>query len=189
MTPLYLLIADVAAVVLICPVAGVVLQSSRRIAIRSLAGIAAWTLASAALMLRFGIDARSVLEAHAVLATTAVAAAGIGRMSRAVFADPLDATAAALCVCVALSCGIFAIGPLVGKLPTEVLNGTLAANPVVAIASAANIDIFRSELLYRTSPIPHQLFAYPEWRLSAGLFTMVGALCTGLAGLAARRRT
>ena len=59
--------------------------------------------------------------------------------------------------------GIFAAGPLAANLPTPVVNAALMASPIVSAASAADVDLLRTDLLYRISPLAHGRFDYPSW--------------------------
>jgi hypothetical protein len=179
MTAIYLLTADVAAAVLICPVAYAALPPTSRLTRWSLAILVLWLLASASALASMGMAPSSIALSHMMLATVALASAGIGRALGTLFVDPLDAIASGTCVCLALSLGVFVIGRFAGELPPDVLNAVLAVNPLVATASAANVDIFRTELLYRASPIPHLLFDYPSWLRSAGFFSAVTVVCFG----------
>lgn len=186
MTAISVLTVDVAAVVLIWPVATVVV-STRRSAVLAAIGAIVWLAASAALLAAMGLDLSSVLVAHVVLASAALATAGVGRAVRAVFVDSLDATAVALCVCCGASVGVFVTGRFAGELPPGVLNAVLAANPLVATTSAASIDIFHTPLLYRASPIAHQLFDYPAWQVSSALFVWVAIVSAAFTSWSTRR--
>jgi len=39
----------------------------------------------------------------------------------------------------------------------------LIASPIVSAASAADVDLLRTDLLYRISPLAHGRFDYPAW--------------------------
>lgn len=187
MTAMSVLTADIAVLVVIGPVATIG-ASTRRAATLAAIGALVWLAASGASLTTVGVDGASVLVAHVVLATVAMATAGIGRALRAMFDNSLDAIAAALCVSWGASFGIFAIGRFAGELSPGVLNMLLAANPLVAAASAARIDIFHSPLLYRASPIAHQLFEYPPWQVSSALFVGTAAAGAAFAGWSTRRK-
>src|SRR5690242_7802256 len=96
MTPLYLLTADVAATVLICPVVCAALPLTWRWAGAVLAIGVVWLLASAFALASMGMDATTVAVSHLVLAAATLAAAGVGHLGRAAFPHPLDAIAVAL---------------------------------------------------------------------------------------------
>ena len=66
------------------------------------------------------------------------------------------------------------------------MNAALLANPIVAVASAANIDLLRFEFLYQVSPIVHRTFDYPTWYLAVACFSAAALLAT--AGAAHARR-
>ena len=75
--------------------------------------------------------------------------------------DALDAAACALGVALIVGLGLFAAGPVLSTLPRSVLDVALVGNPIVASASAANVDIFRTEPFYRLSPLAHIQIDYP----------------------------
>lgn len=187
MTPVTVVTADVALLVLIWPVAAVV--ATRQSAALAAIGALVWLATSGALLTAMGLSLHSVLVAHVVLASAALATVGVGRASRAMFVDPLDAIAMALCLCCSASLGIFFTGRFANELSPSVLSALLAANPLVASASAASIDIFHTPLLYRASPIGHQLFDYPAWPASSALFVGVAIVSVAFTCWSTRRRS
>ena len=116
------------------------------------------------------------------LATVVLAFAGLVFVSRRLFVDPLDRVAASLLAVAAVTFGVFALGSLTASMPTPLLNLLLLANPLVAVASAARIDIFHEPWLYDLSPIAHREFQYPAWQLAAALYG-----CVAVAALLAAR--
>jgi hypothetical protein len=186
MTAVSLLTADVAAAVLTCPVVAIA-ASTRRSVAQAVVAAAIWISVSIGLVAGAGLDLRSVLVAHLVLVSAALASAGIGRAMRAVLVDSLDAIALALCLSLGASIGLFAMGRFAAELPPAALNGMLAANPLVATMSAARIDIFHNDLLYRVSPVAHLLFDYPSWQVSTALFVIVASASFAIARWSPRR--
>jgi hypothetical protein len=83
----------------------------------------------------------------------------------------------------AATLALFAAGPALDHAPGRLIDAALAANPIVAMAAAAKIDIFHGELLYQLSPLAHTQIHYPA---SAGTIGGYGAgavaLFTGAAG-------
>ena len=129
----------------------------------------------------------TVSAAVLVTAATAILAlCGVGLLCRRVFRDPLDCVAAVLVVAAVAAFGVFALGDLATVLPTSALNALLVGNPIVAVASAAHVDIFHRPLLYELSPIAHRDFRYPAWPLAAALYGGV-AVATFLAARARQR--
>jgi hypothetical protein len=105
-----------------------------------------------------------------------------------VFADVLDAVACSVATSLIVGFGVFVIGPAASELPTRLLNLMLVANPLIATASAANVDLFRGELLYQLSPIAHREFDYPAWYVAATLYCVVAAAASLAAASAHRWR-
>jgi hypothetical protein len=61
----------------------------------------------------------------------------------------------------------------------------LTINPLVGVASVFQFDIFRTEELYRISPLARRQFAYPSAGVTAMLHVFAAAslvACTALAG-------
>jgi len=115
----------------------------------------------------------TALAVLTTLAAAVLALAGTGAVCRAVFADPLDRIAAVLLIATVTLLGVFALGDITATLPTAALNLLLLASPVVAVASAAQIDIFHLRALYELSPIAHREFQYPAWPAAAALYGCV----------------
>jgi len=115
----------------------------------------------------------SAVAVHVTLGGAILALAAIGAVCRAMCDDALDAIAVSVMAGVAAAFGVFSLGALAADMPTPLLNLLLAANPVVAVASAANIDVFRGALLYRLSPIAHREFQYPAWQWAAAIYGCV----------------
>ena len=78
-----------------------------------------------------------------------------------VFSDPLDAAAFSLIVVLVAAGGLLVAGASVADLPRRLVALALTASPLVVIASAANIDIVRMDLLYQISPLAHMQVDYP----------------------------
>jgi hypothetical protein len=184
----YALLLEVTAVVVIAPLAGVALAvrdfRGLRRAVIALALLGGGSLASA--MLIAGVPWQTAMATHLTLGTAAIALAVFGAWCGATFRDPLDAAACSVAVVLLSTCGLFALGSLSADLPTPLVNAALLANPIVAVASAANIDLLRFEFLYQISPIAHGRFDYPAWYLAAACFSLVSLMAA--AGVARARR-
>jgi hypothetical protein len=126
------------------------------------------------------------MATHLTLGAAGLALAVFGAWCGSTFRDPLDAAACSVAVVLIATCGLFALGTLSADLPTSVVNAALLANPIVAVASAANIDLLRFEFLYQISPIAHGRFDYPAWYLAAACFSLVSLMAA--AGVARARR-
>jgi hypothetical protein len=104
-----------------------------------------------------------VLVSHATLAVIGLALAALGGWFGSTLRDPLDAAAFSSGTALVAALGLFAAGPLAADLPTPIVNAALSASPIVSVASAADVDLLRTDLLYRISPLAHRQFEYPTW--------------------------
>ena len=118
----------------------------------------------------------------------ASALAGLGAWCRAVCADRLDAIGVGVLAALSIGFGVFAAGALTTDLSTRFLSLLLITNPIVATASAAGVDIFRSPLLYELLPIAHRDFQYPAWQSSASIYACVAVVTFLIAARAQRMR-
>ena len=159
------------------------------IAVAPVIGLAVRSLrVQAALLVVFTVLS-SVIHSPAAgitVGTGAFALAGLGAWCRAVCADRLDGIGVGVLAALSIGFGVFAAGALTADLPTPFLNMLLIANPIVATASAAGVDIFRGAVLYELSPIAHREFQYPEWQSSALIYICV-AVATFLVAARAQR--
>jgi hypothetical protein len=111
----------------------------------------------------------------------ALALAALGCVCASACREPLDGAACALGIALVAGVGLFAAGPALDDVPRRFLNAVLAANPIVATAASANIDIFRTYPWYQLSPVAHIQFDYPTagaaiaWYVSAALLLFLGA--------------
>ena len=133
-----------------------------------------------------GLPWPTALEAHLTLGAATLALGALGVWCGSAFRDPLDAAASSLAAALVATCGLLCLGSFSADLPTPIVNAALLANPIVAVASAANIDLLRFEFLYQTSPIVHRTFDYPTWYLAVACFSVAALIAT--AGAAHARR-
>ena len=168
------LLAEAAIVILAAPILGVAIRPSRRLA----AAIVVLVIVGAGAIVSRGPTLEAVALSQATLLAAACALAALGRLCRTAFRDSLDAAACSLVIALALTMGPLVAGPSAGNLPTPLLNAMLTVNPVAATASAAGIDLFRSEPLYRLSPIAHVRFAYAPWPMPVAVFGLVAIIAT-----------
>jgi hypothetical protein len=119
--------------------------------------------------------ASSLIAAYLTLGVAALAVSAVGAASAVCFDHSLDATSCALLLSLTASFGVLVAGPLVADASTSMVNAALLASPIVATASAANIDVFRGDLLYRFSPIAHSQFEYPAWPTACLAYAAVAA--------------
>jgi hypothetical protein len=181
--------------VLAAPLAGVVIGARRRGAWLShkehSALAAAWPLSiavalfvlSSALLTvaGFGIAGedgwRFVATSHATLAAVSFALGAFGALCGGTFRDPLDAVACSLLVVFFATAGLLVAGASVADAPRQFIDLALTASPLVAIASAAHIDIVRMGVPYQISPLAHLQIDYPSWYAASASYLAVAGLC------------
>jgi len=152
-----------------------------------LAAAFAMSAAIVSLVFQPSVDAAAVVPPYLTMSVAALAMASFGAAAREWLEHPLDAAAWALIVCLVAGLGVLVAGPLVDGASAQAVNSGLFASPVVAVASAADIDLFRGEPLYRFSPIAHSQFEYPAWQTACLWYAAVGALCIACIGFMANR--
>ena len=118
-----------------------------------------------------------VLQSHVTVLSVTVALAAWGALCAAWLHDPLDAAAVSVIVALGAAGGLLVGGAAVADLPPAVLAVGLTANPLVAVASAAHIDIMRMDLLYQISPLAHMQFEYPTWERACAWYLAVAFAC------------
>jgi hypothetical protein len=118
-----------------------------------------------------------VARSHITLAAAAAALAGIGALCAARFRNVLDAGGAALFTALVASAGLLVGGAGVGDLPGPVITAGLTASPLIAVASAAEIDIVRSDLLYQISPLAHMQIHYSAWSVATACYLALTSVC------------
>jgi len=129
------------------------------------------------LLFQPSVHVASLVPPYVTLAVAALAMSTVGAAAGEWLEHPLDAAACALMVCLVAGMGPLAAGPLLDGASTAVVNAALSASPVVAVASAADIDLFRGEPLYRFSPIAHSQFDYPAWPTACLWYVAVAVAC------------
>ena len=109
---------------------------------------------------------------HATLAAVALALAVFGAFCGASFADPLDAAACSLGLVLLTAAGVLVAGASLERVPPAFIDLALTASPLVAMTSAARIDILRMDTLYQISPLAHLQVEYPAWYTAAGWYLL-----------------
>jgi hypothetical protein len=160
-------IFEAAVLVVAAPLCGVALAVRRLRGAAPAAALFAAALTISALwaVLALGWSAAGgrVLISYATVGTIGFALAALGAWFGSVWHDPLDAAAFSVTLALLAAFGILAAGPLAANLPTPIVNAALVASPIVSAASAADVDLLRTDLLYRISPLAHGRFDYPAW--------------------------
>ena len=186
MTTATLPILEAAVLVVVAPLCGVALAVRRLRGAAPAAALftAALTVSALWTVVALGWSAGSgrALVSYATVGTIGYALAALGAWSGSVLRDPLDAAACSMSIALLAAFSIFAAGPLAANLPTPVVNLALIASPIVSAASAADVDLFRTDLLYRISPLAHGRFDYPAWFTPLAAYGML--LMISLAGTA-----
>jgi hypothetical protein len=178
-----------AASVLPAQAAGLLFRAWR-LARPLLAGVTMLAATSAVTTLAVGptIEPVTLATSHAVFWAAALALAALGAVCASVLPEALDAAACALGIALIVGLGLFAFGPVLDAIPRRLLGVALVGNPIVASAAAANIDIFRTEPLYRLSPLAHIQIDYPTPATTFIWYVVVAAaLFVGSARSLARR--
>jgi hypothetical protein len=183
------------AAVIAAPLAGVAVGSRKPGAWLSSADVstlaAVWPLVIAVVLFvttsamltvfGFGIGGddrwRFVATSHATLAAVSFALCAFGALCGGTFRDPLDAVACSLLVVFFATAGLLVAGAAVADAPRQLIDLALTASPLVAIASAAHIDIVRMGVPYQISPLAHLQIDYPTWYAASASYVAVAGLC------------
>jgi hypothetical protein len=185
------------AVTLAGPLSGVAIGNCRRsigpdpgglsrartqaLALRAMAVAAVFAVASLVADLLASHHAVT-LAPHVMLWNACFAACALGIACGTAFADPLDAAACSLAITTVASFGVIGLGPLLTALPAAVVDAALALSPVSATASAAGLDLFRSEPFYQVSPLAHIHLTSPAWTTGASAHAVFAVACLASAG-------
>lgn len=120
---------------------------------------------------------------HVALLISVAALAEIGRLARALFADRLAAAMSAFVIGAVIVAGIFAMAPLTENISSAASHWLLFANPLVAVTSAAGIDLLHLDTIYRTSPLAHRGAELPAWTTACAVYAVVGLAAHGASRL------
>jgi hypothetical protein len=180
------LLYSAACIVVAAPLAGVAVASGRRRpaldTVRRLAAATAIFSAVSAMLTvaRLGLDPealRFAVTSHAVLASVTLALAAFGAWLGSLMRDPLDAAALAITAALTAAYGVLVAGAPVGELSAPILKAALLASPVMTVATAAQVDLVRSDIWYQISPLAHIRLEYPAWGTMCGAY--LAAACGG----------
>lgn len=178
------LVPDAVAIVLLAPATSVLAAARRHrrataTLLPALGAVLTLVVLSIGASLAASSSTRSlgqIAVPHATLAAAALASAAIGALSGRFFADVLDAAAASGVIVLAATFALLVAGDVAGGLPIAVIDAGLTASPLVAVASAADIDLLRSDTWYHASPIAHRSFSYPVWYHAAGSYALISLI-------------
>ena len=134
-------------------------------------GLASLALLLTALMPR-GPTVATVVTTQVALLAVAAGLLGLGLCCSSLWPDVHDAVGVAYVVIALVMGSLLLAGPYIARTPdaTAVIQAVLVVNPVVAVASAFDFDVLRSETLYGLSPIGQRRFDYPAWYALAGVY-------------------
>lgn len=127
------------------------------------------------------VPAVALLRVELVLLSFALAALALGLLCSLLFPD-LSAAAGVAFLSVALAAAApLLCAPLIEGLSDAggVIQASLTISPLVAVASALDFDILRTEPLYRLSPMGQRRFTYPPAAASSLSYLGVGILVFG----------
>ena len=133
-----------------------------------------------------GVSAESlqfIATSHAVLACATLALAALGallgtvssatRSTRRRWRSAWPLTAAY---------GVLVAGAPVAELSTGLLKAALLASPVMTVATAAHVDLVRTDIWYQVSPLAHVRLEYPAWGTVCAWYLVAG--CAGFVATA-----
>jgi hypothetical protein len=126
---------------------------------------------------------RAALFGHAALTAAVITLVELGRIVHRAVDDRLNGALIALVAGAVLVIGVFAAGPLAGALSPTASTLLLGANPLVAVTSAAGIDLLHLDAIYRTSPLAHRGVALPAWTTACAVYAVVGLAAHGMSRL------
>jgi hypothetical protein len=118
-----------------------------------------------------------VATSHATIFAVAFALAAFGAFCGAVFDDPLDASACSVTIVLAAAGGLLVAGASLSDVPASLVDVAVTASPLVAMASAAHIDIARMSVPYQMSPLAHIQVEYPAWHAACAWYFSFAGLC------------
>lgn len=149
-----------------------IMCAAARPARRACYGVAMFIAIScgAAIVMSVRVPAAAWLSAHGMLAVTACAVVAGRFLAGRLFREPLDAAGLTVAVLAALTIGPLVPGPAAPPLPAWAIDAVLRLNPVVAVTSAAGMDLLHTSLFYRLAPVAHWQFEYPGTAASTALF-------------------
>jgi hypothetical protein len=70
--------------------------------------------------------------------------------------------------------GVLVAGASVGELSAAWLETALLASPLMTVATAAHVDLVRSDIWYQISPLAHLRLDYPAWTTACGSYLLAG---------------
>lgn len=157
-------------------------STAARIVVSLVVGALAFAAAAAASTLTIGLFAgedfsMALLGAHAVQGIAALAIGLGGAVLACWFRNPLDAAAWAVTLTWVGSFGILGAGTLVERLPHALVEWTLGASPLMVVATAARIDVLRTDIVYQISPLAHAQMQLPDWPIVSAGYLSLAAAC------------
>jgi asparagine N-glycosylation enzyme membrane subunit Stt3 len=125
-------------------------------------GILVFSLAA---VLIGGMSFGTVAAVAGLLLVFATAALGLGLFASTVLSDEISAAFWTYLLLVALAAGPLLAGPWIPWIPApeKGIELLLLASPLVSVSAACDLDIMRTEALYRWTPIGQWRFHYPHW--------------------------
>ncbi|HEY6508088.1 MAG TPA: hypothetical protein VIY56_08735 [Vicinamibacterales bacterium] len=149
-----------------------------RLAVGALAFAAAAAAATATIGFMAG-DAfsTSLLSAHLVQGAAALALALGGAWLAGWLRNPLDAALWGVTLACLGSFGVLGAGTLVERLPRALVEWTLGVSPLMAVATAGQVDVLRTDIVYQVSPLAHVQMQLPDWPIVVAGYLSVAAAC------------
>jgi hypothetical protein len=180
-------VAALLLAVVLAPLAGVIL--GRTALFISLAAFVATSLTLALAASRHdGVPWMLPVRGHLALACVSAALAAVGALLAVWCRESLDAAGAAVALSVVAATAVLVTGPATADWTESTIDAALLANPLIAATAASDIDLLRSDLLYRLSPISHRRFTYPAWQATTAAYGLFAASCLSLAIVRTRQK-
>lgn len=131
-----------------------------------------------------------LLTGHLVQGAVFLAVALGSAMLACRLANPLDAAGWSVALTWLASFGMLGAGTMVERLPRPLADWALGAGPLMAVATAGQIDVLRFDVVYQISPLAHVQVLLPSWPMVVAAYLLVSAACAiGLVRLSSEPHT
>ena len=118
-----------------------------------------------------------LLGAHLLQGIVALAIALGGAALACWLRNPLDAAGWTVTLTWVGSFGILGAGTLVERLPRGLVEWTLGASPLMVVATAGQIDVLRTDIVYQISPLSHVQVTLPPSPVVVTVYVLFAAAC------------
>lgn len=159
----------------------------RSVALVVASGLVLWP---AALAVGGGGAVARLAAAQAQLVGLAAALVAVGLLCSILLRSRSSAAAVAYLLVLTAAAGPVLIGPWIERLPDAegLINQTLLASPITALAATLDLDVMRTERVYRLSPVGQRRFRYPAPGAVLLFYALVVSLCFAAAACSFARQ-